>query len=215
MKSRRRATAVIWTSAAAVAIAVLSWLIARGIRERRPYSVDEAALSGWTLVSSAPGDAAVVALQPPAQLSTDLFQQVSARTQSLTPPPRPSVPLVLESEYSESLQGVLGIDDILRVAREAGLEAARFEPICLGQQRESTAGASGRFFFVVFDAPAFDDFRQLLTPLHPEHAGTGDFDPRAVRLVLPVAAADTNVAQRWPTVTAQGVDCLATVNVKE
>ena len=58
-------------------------------------------------------------------------------------------------------------------------------------------------FFVVFSAPAFDEFRQQLTPLFPEHGGWGVFDPVALRPVLTIAATDREFGIRWPLAVEQ------------
>jgi hypothetical protein len=199
---------------AVIVVTALAWLIVTTIRGRRPYSVDATTLSGWTLVAGEPGAPALVALQPPPALPSALFDQLSKRTrQSLMAPSRPSVPLVLQVEYEESLQGVWSVADIVRLARETNLETARFEPVCVGQHSESSAGETHRLFFVMFSAPAFDEFRQQLTPLFPEHGGAGVFDPVALRPVLTIAASDREFVIRWPLAVEQRQDCQASLRV--
>ena len=201
-------------SVAALVVVGLSWLLAKAIRNRGPYSIDGAALSGWTLVRGGPGDPALVALQPPSPLSAALFQQLLRRAgPSLVAPERPSVPLVLQSEYADSLQGVLSVEDVLDVARDAGVEAARFEPICMGR-RESADGRSGRLFFVLFEAPAFDRFRDQLTPLFPEHTGAFPYDPKALHPILTIAATDRESARWWPIMVDQRTDCQASLRTR-
>lgn len=200
--------------AALVAIA-LSWLLVGAIRNRGPYNVDAVALSGWTLVTSPPGDPALVALQPPPPLSTDLFQQLFQRTgQSLVAPAHPSVPLVLRDEYADSLQGVLSVEDILDKARDAGIEAARFEPVCMGQRRESAPGRSDELFFVLFRAPVFDKFRDELTPLFPEHAGAFPYEPKALSPILTIAATDREFVRWWPIAVRTQIDCRAALRIE-
>lgn len=197
-----------------VVVAVVSWLIVRALRQRGPYLADASALSGWTLVTGEPGGPALIALQPPPRFAAALFQQISQRTGlSLEAPAHPSVPLVLQTEYEESLQGVWSVDDILNLARETGLDTARFEPVCLGlhSDSESRAASSGQLFFVVFDAPAFVDFRQRLTPLFPEHGGSGTFDPPALRPILTIAGTDRQFDRWWPITVKQESDCQAAV----
>lgn len=209
---RSRGLTPIQLAVAVLVVAALSWLIVRALRPRGPYSVDAAALSGWTLVTGEPGGPALIALQPPPQFSAALFQQVSQRTGlSLVAPSRPSVPLVLQTEYEESLQGVWSVDDIMRLARETGLDGARFEPVCLGLHTDSRVASSGQLFFVVFQAPAFVDFRQRLTPLFPEHGGSGTFDPPALRPILTIAATDRGFARWWPITVNQQSDCQASL----
>lgn len=196
----------------ALVVLALSWLIVT--RSSRPYSVVAASLTGWTLVVGDPGGPAVVALQPPSELATDLFRQVSQRSgQSLTAPAPGLVPLVLQNEYEDSLQGVLSIEDIMNVARDAGIEDARFEPVCLGQRRESRQGRSGQVFFVVFDAPVFYEFRRRLSPLFPEHAGNGAFDPTGLRPILTIGTTDRDVARWWPLAVEQRSECRASLRI--
>jgi hypothetical protein len=177
--------------------------------------VDAITLAGWTLVTGEPGGPAPVALQPPSQLSSVLLQQLSQRTrQSLMAPARPSVPLVLQAEYAESLQGVWSVDDIVRLARETNLETTRFEPICIGQHTESASGQTHLLFFVVFSAPAFDEFRRQLTPLFPEHGGWGVFEPVALRPVLTIGATDREFGRWWPLAVEQRTDCQASLRTR-
>ena len=204
---------VVRVGIAALVVAALSWLVVRTIRSTRPYSIDAAALSGWTLAIADSPDPALVVLEPRSLLPTELFQQLVRRSgQPLVAPAHPSVPLVLKSEYSDSLQGVLSVADVLDVAREAGVEGARFEPVCIGQHRASTPGRSDQLFFVLFDAPAFNEFRRQLTPLFPEHAGAGFYDPAALRPILTIAATDREFDHWWPLTVEQRTDCLATLS---
>lgn len=203
--SRPSWRAVIVGSGAAVLM--LAVLVAWAIRARAPYRVDAALVSGWTLAAAPPADAAVVELKPPPQLLEDLFEQVSRRTNGpLVAAPRASVPLVLAGEYSDSLQGVLSIEDIVSVGQAVGLDRMRFEPVCVGQRR-STGEDAGELYFAIFDAPAFDEFRYELTPLFPEHAGAGVYNPPALRLILPIAATDQNFARFWPMAVDARSDC--------
>lgn len=199
---------------AAVAGFVLVFLGARAIRARMPYRVDEALLSGWTLAAAPPGDRAVVEVKPPMRLLEDLFQQVSRRTnEPLVAATRASVPLVLEQEYTDSLQGVLSIEDILSVGRDVGLESVRFEPVCIGQ-RQRPSGEPSVVFFAIFEAPNFDRFREELTPLFPEHAGSGVYDPPAVRLTLTIAASEKDVTRWWPMFVDARTGCRASLRAR-
>lgn len=202
---------------AGVAVAGLAWLFWRTVRNTNaePYHVDGAALSNWTVVAGGPGDPALVGLQPPSTLSADLFQQVFKRTsQSLVSPSPAILPLVLKGEYAESLQGVIGVDSIMQLARESELSTARFEPVCMGHRRQSAAGASAELFFLLFRAPAFDDFRQELVPSQPEHGGVGVYDPAALRPILTIASTARDFARWWPIGVDEDIDCEATVLVK-
>ena len=138
MSAGRRTSLENW--ATVLAVALLGALVFLALRTRGPYNVEARELSGWKLVRGEPGDSALLALEPPVPLAAELFRQVLGRRgPALVPPAHPSVPLVLESEYADSLQGALSIEDILNLADDAGLTEARFEPVCLGQRRESVA----------------------------------------------------------------------------
>lgn len=208
MSARRRISLEIW--AVVLAVALLVTLVVVALRTRGPYNVEAGELSGWTLVRGEPGDPAVVALQPPAPLATELFRQVLGRRgPALVAPARPSVPLVLGSEYADSLQGALSIEDILNMASDAGLTEARFEPVCMGQRRES----SQQLFYVVFAARAFNDFREHLTPLFQEQAGAVPYDPALLRPILTVAATDQHFAHWWPITFDAASDCQSSLHV--
>ena len=66
---------------------LLVWSLVRDKRSR-PYHVDRAALSGWTVVLGAGTDPWVVALEPPASLTASLFQQVAAKADRRLVEPR-------------------------------------------------------------------------------------------------------------------------------
>jgi hypothetical protein len=196
--------------AAVLAVALLGALVFFALRTRGPYNVEARELSGWKLVRGEPGDPALVALQPPVPLAAELFRQVLGRRgPALVPPARPSVPLVLESEYADSLQGALSIEDILNLADDAGLAEARFEPVCLGQRRES----SQQLFYVVFAARAFDEFREHLTPLFQEQAGAVPYDPGLLRPILTIAATDPQFSHWWPITFDVAADCESSLQV--
>lgn len=195
-------------AATAVGAVLLGAVIVQVIRARSPYRVDEELLSGWTLAAAPPGDPAVVEAKPPARLLEDLFRQVSRRSDhALVAPERAAVPLVLAGEYSDSLQGVLSVEDILSVGHDVGLDDVRFEPVCIGERHRESGNSSEELFFAVFDAPQFDKFRFELTPLFPEHAGSGVYDPPALRLILAVAATTKDVDHWWPLGINPQEDC--------
>ena len=213
----KTSTRLLKVGAAAIVLVALSWLFINSIRSTNsePYTVASSALSGWRIAPGSPGDPGVVVLQPPRDLAAPLFQQIFKRTmQSLTAPAVPTLPLVLRGEFADSLQGVHSIGDVIRMAREAGLESARFEPVCLARRRDSVPGRSDELFFVAFDAPAFHQFRQQLPPLHQEHAGTGVFDPAALQPLLVIGATNEDFARWWPLNFERERDCLAPLEVR-
>jgi hypothetical protein len=200
---------------AAVLIAgviVASYVI---VRRSRPYAVEDAALRGWTLRVAEAGSPAIVALQPPQLLQEALFRQISQRAgEPVLAPEHPALSLVLQNEYADSLQGVLSTEDIIDAAKDAGIETARFEPVCLGVRKEKSSEGEGTVFFVIFEAAAFNQFRQQLTPLFPEHAGAALFDPGALGPILVVAATTRELTQWSPTSSDQAADCSVALRVR-
>jgi hypothetical protein len=167
------------------------------------------------VVAGRGGEPAVAALAPPDEFSTGLFRQLFERTmQSLVAPPRPIVPLVLNSEYADSLQGVHSVDNILNIARAAGLPAAQFTPVCMAHRRESAPGRTSELYFVVFESPAFNSFRAQLMPTQPEHGGTGGpFNPDGLQPVLVVGSTDRELERWWPIRPNEEEDCEAPVSI--
>lgn len=212
--SPARKTAV-KASLAALAVVALASLVLGVLRGRGSYTVAADELSGWRLVAAPPDDPALVALQPPAPLAIDLFQQLFQRTgRTLVAAAHPSVALVLRGEYADSLQGVLSTEDILDTARDAGIETARFEPVCMGERRRAASGRSDESYFVRFDAPAFDNFRERLTPLFPEHAGAFPYEPKALSPILMIAASDRELVRSWSKDLHEQTDCMAALRIR-
>ena len=199
---------------AAVLIAgviVVSYVI---VRRSQPYSVENGSLRGWSLTVADAGSPAVVVLRPPPQFHDALFRQISQRAgEPVIPPEHPALSLVLQSEYADSLQGVLSTEDIIDAAKDAGIETARFEPVCIASRKEKTSDGEGTVFFAIFEAAAFRNFRQQLTPLFPEHAGAALFDPAALRPILVVAATTPRLTQWSPTSLDQAGDCRVALRV--
>jgi hypothetical protein len=206
---------MIWKVAAGVLVlALVSWWLVYAIRTARPYRVESAALGEWTLVLGEPGGTVLAGLQPAAGLVPALIQQISERSGlALVPPARPLLPLVLQTEYEDSLQGVLSVDDVLTHARDAGIGSIAMTPVCIGRHDGTKGGRRGPMFFVLFEAPAFNDFRQRLTPLFPEHGGNNVFDPAALRPVLIVAVSDRDAARRPPAIADPLAECRTSVSL--
>ena len=194
------------------ALALGGWLFITSLRDTNsaPYDVDLAALSSWTLIVGDGADPGVIGLQPAPEFSSDLFRQVFQRTmQSLAAPSPPAIPLVLQGEYAESLQGVMSVDNMLQIARLVGLQEARFDPVCVGVLRRTDSGRTSELYFVLLSSPTFDEFRQRLTPAFPEHAGTKPFDPGAIRAMLPIASSDKSLSRWFPAEIDPERDCQA------
>ncbi len=205
-----------WLKAGLVALLIVGvpWLFLRTVRNTiaEPYVIDDASLSGWTLALAEmpPSSHALIALQPPGGLVPDLFQQIFHRTmESMTTPGRPAMPVVLQSEFVTALREVLAPEEILEAAWHAGLEEARFDPVCMAVKREPAAGRTRQLYFVVFEAPAFLRFRQALARLYVGRGGVELFDPAGFELVLPVASSDADFAGWWPLEVDRATDCRA------
>ena len=216
MAAKRHTRRERWWKLGLVAVIVVGvpWLFLKTVRDTlsAPYVIDEAALSGWTLVLTEPAQPAIalLALQPPGQLPDELFQQLFLRTmESMTAPGLPTMPVVLQSEYLASLHTVLSPGVILEVARQAGLEDAKLGPVCLGEKLEPGAGRRRQLFFALFEAPAFSRFRLELARLYEARGGSDPFSPTALDPVLPIAASDAGFARWWPIVVNRDTDCQA------
>ena len=199
---------------AALLVVGLPWLFLRTVRDTiaEPYTVAQEALSGWTLAihETRQPVPAVITLLPPDGLVSDLFQQIFRRTmESMTTPGRPAMPVVLQSEFAASLWEVLSPEAMLAAARASGLEDARFEPVCMAVKREPSGGRTRQLYFVVFEAPAFTQFRLDLVRLYATGGGAAPFDPAALELVLPVASSDADFAGWWPLEVDREGDCRA------
>ena len=198
----------------AVAIVVLPWLFLKTVQDTiaEPYEVDDATLTGWTLTLADPARPGIsmLGLQPPQPLVPLLFDQVFNRTMvSMTSPGQDVLPIVLQSEFQTVLGTVLSPDQMLEAAREAGLEQASLEPVCMGVKRQPFAGRSRELYFVLFDAPAVAAFRQQLGRVAAERGGPGAFGATTFDLVLPIAGSDAGFASWWPMTVDRGADCQA------
>jgi hypothetical protein len=204
----------LWKLVVAILIAGgLAWLFLKTLRDTiaDPYVIGAGALSGWSLVlDESDSGIALLALHPPEQVRSELFRQLFQRTMiSLSSPAIAAMPVVLQSEYAESLQTVLGQDEILRMAREAGLEREPLEPVCVAVRQDASGGRTRQLFFAVFEAPAFERFRERLAVLHRERGAAGAFDAGALRPMLPIAASEREHT-RWPLPAIDPeVDCRA------
>lgn len=181
----------------------------------RPYHVDRAALSGWKVVLGAPEDPWIVALEPPASLTTSLFQQVSTKAgRPLVAPPHAALPLVLRPEHDDALQGVYGAMDIQRMAKQEIVVEPAFEPVCIGHRVDPQGRVSGELYFLAVNSPAFNALRLAIRPDFPEHAGIGVYDPGALTPVLPIATTGTDFSRWWPIQLERITDCEAQVTVQ-
>ena len=109
---------------------------------------------------------------------------------SLFEPDQP-MPVVLEREYESSLRPTFTPEEMLDLARKAGVESEPMQPVCIGVARESSPGQTRQFYYAAFTAPAVGRFRTELARLLAERGGgSSGFDPDALRPILPVATTD-------------------------
>lgn len=206
--------------AGAAVLAVLAVLFLRSVRSTRaaPFAVERDSLAGWTLVPQPASDAqgSWLALRPPERLTPPLGREIFRRgAESLTFPTPPLLPLLLQREFDRAFAGAVMPEAILSLARAAAFESATLTPRCMGYRRVSEPGATRTVYFLLFDAPPFEQFRQALSEL--VRAEGGDpllFDPAALSPVLIVAAADGDFDRWMPLRADPGVDCLAPVEVR-
>ena len=196
-------------------LAGLGFLFLRSVQGTRaaPYTVAASALEGWTLTiepASAPS-APLLGLRPPRELSATLFRQLFARhAESMNGPNVPIVPLLLQDEFERSFAGQVGAEQLLDVARGAGLDATPPGPRCMAYRRDSAPGVTRQLYFVVFETEAFAAFRTRAAAVALASSG---FDPGALSPVLLVAASDTNFNQ-WLPLRAVADDCVAPISVE-
>ena len=198
----------------AAAIVVLPWLFLKTVRDTiaEPYEIDDATLTGWRLVltDAAQPAVSVIGLRPPTSLVPVLFDQLFNRTmESMTSPGENILPIVLQREFQTGLRTVLSPGEMLQAARDAGLEEARLEPVCMGVKRELFAGRSRQLYFVLFEAPAVVAFRQQLGRLAAERGGAATVGSTTFDLVLPIGGSDARFASWFPMEVDRVTDCQA------
>ena len=209
MIPKRRVHPLIKVAVAILLLAGVGMLFIRSVKDTRaePYLVSANHLQNWTLGIDTAADAggAVVSLRPPPELPMNLFRQLFSRQmESLGTPSQPGIPLVLRREIPDDVTA----GAVLAIAREAGLDRVVPSPTCVGYRRVSDPGITRQLYFMWFDLPAFDRFRQALT----SRAGAG-FAPAGLSPVL-MMAAQPNFAGWLPIVVDQNRDCIAPVKIE-
>lgn len=210
--------ALIKVIVAVVVLGGLGVLFVRSARSVRsePYEIARGRLAGWTLaIDPSPNPSGVMlGLQPDKETAAMLFSQVFSRTgETLSGPVPAAIPLVLQSEFDRAKAGTLTPDALLSSARAAGLASSTFEPRCMAHRRISEPGITRQVYFVRFEWPAFDAFRQQVAQQMRASGGSG-FDPAALSPSLIVAASDAAFS-RWLPLRAEAEDdCLAPMAVK-
>ena len=215
-----RRSALIRAIVGLAAVGVLAVLFVRSAQDARetPFTVAREDLAPWTLVLGPDNDGlgSWLALRPPQPLARPLGREIFARGGESVHYPNPaSLPLLLRNEFDRALAGILTPDMVMNLARGAGLESATFEPVCMAYRRISEPGATRGIYFVPFDAPAFDQFRQQVAEaLRRAGGGASQFDPAALSPVLIVAGLDENFSRWLPLRADPDADCLAPIEVR-
>ena len=218
MVAKRRVHPLIKVAIAIVLLAGVGLLFVRSVKDTRaePYIVSASHLRNWALAASArasasqghagdDADEAVVSLRPQPELPMNLFRQLFSRQmESLGAPSQPGIALVLRREIPSELSA----DSILAMARDAGLEGVTPAPRCVGYRRVSDPGITRQLYFMWFDVPGFDRFRQALA----SRVGPG-FTAGGLSPVLMIAA-QPGFTGWMPVVVDQNRDCMATVTVE-
>ena len=202
---------------ALVALAIFGFLFVRSARDSRanPYTLERAQLQGWTvaLEPAAGPSSPLLVLTPPPELLSGFFNQVFARAmESLSTPAPGAIPLLLEGEFDRAFAGHVTPEALVAAARTAGLESASLEPRCMAYRRVSNPDRTRQLYFLLFDAPPFQRFReQIATLLDAAAGGHLDYDPAALSPVLFVAATDTEFNRWLPMKANPAVDCVAPI----
>ena len=175
-----------------------------------PYTIERESLRNWTLALnrvSGPNEPVLV-LQPSADLSSGLFNQIFRRAmESMSAPKSLGIPLVLQSEIDRG--GVkVKVETLVAAAREAGLDSTPLQPRCLGRRRVSEPGSTRQLYFVLFDSPAFTRFRERIGALLGP-----SFDPAAQSPVLFVAVAESTLGHWLPLRADPQKDCVAPIEI--
>lgn len=204
---------------AVVVLAGLGWLFLKTVRDTNaePYMLDGPELSGWTLALEDPeaGGVALLVLRPPVPLTGDVFQQIFHRTGvSLAGPARPGMPIVLASEYAAGLKTIATPDELLEMARAAGLEKEAVVPVCMGVMQDPLSGRPIQRFFLVFESQPFTKLRAELARLREAQKAPGVFEPDALVPIVPVASFEPDFSRWWPFRVDTARDCQTALVVR-
>ena len=192
-------------------VAGLAWLWLES-RTQRSVTFEASAFARWPIVVSNGTDPWIVALAPPEAVMATLTKEATRRAgRPLFAPAHPGMPLVLRTEFDEALQGVYGTDSVLRMARDAGVDATHLQPVCLAHRVSDGPSGRAEIYFVPFESPEFWQLRTDLTPTEPEHAGIGVYDPSSLTPILVVGATDASFDRWWPLRFNPAEDCVGVV----
>lgn len=203
---------------ALLVVAGFSWLFLRTARDTRsePYLVDRTHLQRWTIQIEPEGGSSspMLVARPPQELSAGLFQQIFSRMmESMRGSTGAGVPLILRGEYELSLAGSQTPQSLVELARAAGLEGADLTPRCMAVRRISQPGLTRQLYYVLFDSPAFQRFRDEVARASNGTAAI-PFDPAALAPIMIVAATDAAFDSWLPIGANASADCIAPVEAR-
>ena len=216
---RSRATRILVRIAIVLAaLAGFMYLFLRSAESVRtePYVVERKHMEPWTLEIEAPATtgSAILVARPPQDFGGRLFDQIFLRMmESLEGSPRAGVPLVLRGEYDQALADRYTPQALLDAARTAGVGSSAFTPVCVAVRRISEPGRTRQVYFVVFESPAFVQFRAWigrdLKGLPAER-----FDPASLSPVLILGGSEGDLGRWLPIAATAEIDCVAPSKVK-
>src|SRR5918993_1033606 len=164
------------------AAGVIAYVFYQSVQSTRsaPYTMEKGHFSGWTVTTesaSAPS-APMLTVRPPRDIASGLFRQLFQRAaESMNGPSVPGIPLLLQEEFQRSFAGAIEPGALVEAARASGVDGTAFTPRCMGLKRESAPGVTRQLYFVLFDAPAFVQFRQRIAA---STNASATYDPAAL-----------------------------------
>ena len=195
---------------ALVVVAVAGFLFIRSVKEStaEPFTVQSGHLNGWTLGLGDRTDATAPLLMlygPPAfvdEISKQIFKRVM---ESLSSPAGAAIPLLLRGEFDRSFAGRLTPEQIVGIARKAGLGAGPVTPRCLAHRHTSDTSGARQVYFVLFDMPGFAQFRRELAAV----SGNATFQPDVLSPAAVVGMVQSPVDYWMPLSADPARDCEA------
>jgi hypothetical protein len=210
---RARSKVVVKVVVALVAVAALAYGFMGSARQSRSqaYVVPNAHLRPWTVsveMATQPNEP-ILMLRPPSALSSDLFDQTFKRSmESMSAPETAGIPLVLQGELERAGSERISADDLLAIARHAGLETVPPQPRCLAHRRAPEPDTRQQLYFAIFQSQAFQAFRGELRQRLGEK-----FDPEFLTPILFVGVVESHLS-RWLPIHVEGEkDCVAPIEV--
>ncbi|HVZ73030.1 MAG TPA: hypothetical protein VHJ20_11695 [Polyangia bacterium] len=209
-----RGAAVAKVAAVVVVVAaVLVFAVLRTAKSSRsePYTLPPEAIRSWTVsveMGSAPDDPALV-LRPPTALTSALFEQTFRRSmESMRAPETLGIPLVYQGELERAAEHV-SPDELLKIARRAGLEMTPPAARCLGHRRRPEPDARQQVYFAIFDSAPFKTFRDALA------ARLGaNFDPAFASPAMLVGTVESGPSVWLPLHADADHDCVAPIQAQ-